>query len=207
MGDLDIKFSFPGWKERILKNWDDIHLFIAAQMQFNRGMLFDNEGLYNGHDKWAELRFRSGQILSHRGTLRKSIAPIGGVVGPNAKGKPGPNGIVRVAGNEVTIGSTLIYARMMNDGTTKMPGGVLRPVKAKALKIPLPEGKQATDLAKELRKSGKTLPIEGRKTPGRFIFRKSVKIPARPYDTWTKEDQDELTEALTNKIARILNRE
>ena len=87
---------------------------------------------------------------------------------------------------------------MMNDGTTKMPGGVLRAVNAQALKIPLPSGKSATDLTKELRKSA-----NGDKD--KFIFRKSVKIPARPFDDWTLEDEAELSEALRNKLIEVLN--
>jgi phage gpG-like protein len=205
MALCEIKFKFPDWRRKIQAHWDDIHLFIAAQMQYNRAMLFDKEGAYNGHDGWAPLKFRVGQILSKRGTLRKSIAPRMTEPALGAKAQPGPNGIVRVAGNEVTIGTSLIYAWMMNSGTKDLPGGVLRPVRAKALKIPLPGGKQATEAAKELRKTGKTLPKKVGKGTERVIFRKWVKIPARPFDDWTSEDEDELRTALRNKLAKVLN--
>jgi len=200
---IDIDFKFPDWAAKLRKKEDEINRFIAAQIQFNRGQLFDTEGRYNGRPGWEPLKFRSGQILSKRGTLRKSIAPY------NPKGRAGPNGIVRFASDAVIVGTKLIYARMMNDGTTKMPGGVLRPVRAKALKIPLPRGKSATDVAKSLSKSqGKTIKTE--KAEGvyrneRVIFRKSVRIPARPFVDWNSEDQAELDAALINKFAELLN--
>jgi hypothetical protein len=100
----------------------------------------------------------------------------------------------------------------MNDGTTKMPGGVLRPVRAKALKIPLPAGKQAKDGikgAKNLQKIGAKKLVweraDGKKETGNFIFRKSVRIPARPFDDWNARDQEEIDAALLSKVAAILN--
>lgn len=169
---------------------------VAAIAQTNRGMLFDAEGAHNGHKKWAPLRMRVGMILSDRGVLRRSIAPNNDGVNPIK----GPDGIVEIGSREVVIGTRLFYAAMMNDGTTKMPGGVLRPVRTKALKIPLPSGKSATEGAKQLRKgaSGK-----GR---DKFIFRKSVKIPARPFDEWNTMDQDEMTQTLVRQIASLLSR-
>ena len=97
-----------------------------------------------------------------------------------------------------------MYARMMNDGTTKLPGGVLRPRTAKALKIPLPSGKGATEGAKSLRKGATTIEDGGKKE--KYIFRKSVKIPARPFDDWTIEDEQEMQAALATKIAEVLGR-
>ena len=185
---VEIEFDMPQFGPKMRSRLREVYLFIAAQIQTNRGFLFDREGAYNGHKKWAPLKFRQGQILSKRGTLRKSIAPI------PARGQPGNDGIVRISGESISVGTKLFYARMMNDGTTKMPGGVLKAVNAKALKIPLPPGKQATPAGKSARKQH-----------GEFMFRKSVKIPARPFDDWTPSDQAELDEALTNKIAQVLN--
>lgn len=200
---IDIKFKFPDWQAKLKNAEKELNLFIAAQIQFNRGMLFDKEGAYNGRPRWKDLKFRRGQILSKRGDLRKSIAPY------NPKGIPGQNGIVQFAGDVITVGTKLMKARLMNDGTAKMPGGVLRPVRAKALMIPLPEGKNATDLAKNLRKTATTIKrkrlYQETKTQ-KVIFRKSVRIPARPFDTWNQQDQDELNAALKNKLMQVLNR-
>lgn len=235
---IDIDFKFPNWAEALKSRERELNLFIAAQVQFNRGMLFDQEGAYNGRPRWEDLKFRRGQILSKRGVLRKSIAPF------NPKGLPGPDGIVRFAGDTITVGTNLLYARMMNDGTTKMPGGVLRPKNAKALKIPIPQGKSAGEGAEEIQNMATQKKIDKisrklkyldrrdvRRTKGRqkqydvavkqiaklaekmatgkgdvkFIFRKWVKIPARPYDDWNEQDQKDLDAALLNKITQILN--
>lgn len=228
-----IEFDMPDLAGKYRRRMRELYIFVAAQIQTNRGMLFDKEGGYNGHAKWAPLKFRQGQILSKRGNLRKSIAPL------PARGRPGNDGIVRISGETVTVGTKLYYARLMNDGTTKMPGGVLK-AKGKALRIPLPSGKSATTLAKKLRKSaatGKSLfdkisaleqdiastriparkaklreqlvklkkSAAGTKPSDKYLFVKSVKIPSRPFDIWTNEDQKELDEALSNKIAEILN--
>ena len=199
---ISFELKFPDLAAILKKERANLDLFIAAQMQFNRGMLFDQEGAYNGHKKWADLKFRQGQILSHRGTLRKSIAPTSG------SGKAGPGGIVKFGSGVVTIGSSLIYAALMNWGTTKMPGGVMVPKNAKALMIPLPSGKSATAGAKELKKGSTKISrdVGGKTKNMNVIFRKSVKIPARRYDEWTTQDQQELSVAVKNKIVEILNR-
>lgn len=142
---LEIDFKFPDWKAKLKAREQELNLFLAANIQMNRGMLFDTEGSHNGHARWAPLVLRAGQILSNRGILRKSISP------KNPKGTPGADGIVRFAGDTIIVGTTLLYARMMNDGTAKMPGGVLRPKNAKALKIPLPAGDNATKTTRTLR--------------------------------------------------------
>lgn len=231
MSDLvGIQFKFPNWLSRLESAEREINLFIAAQMQTNRGLLFDNEGSYNGHAAWAPLKFRDGVILSKRGDLRKSIAP------QDPKGRPGTDGIVRFDSDTVTIGTKKFTAAMMNWGTTKLPGGVLRPKKAKALRIPLPEGKSAGPAVKAIQaqalepkiaaiaaKLSKARTEKSRanyrsqldrirkriskgKGPVDAIFVKSVKIPERRFDTWTSADQAELEEALTRKIIEVLNR-
>jgi phage gpG-like protein len=178
---IDLGFDFPDWDEKLRKNRRRIDLFMAAQMQTNRGMLFDAEGSRNGHKKWAPLKFRKGQILSKSGALRRSLAPS------SLKGLAGPDGLVRFGSDFWEIGTKLFYARMMNDGTTGLPGGVLKPRKALALKIPASMG-GGTKIAKE----------------GKFIFRKSVKIPARNFDQMNERDEKEMGEALTNLIAKIM---
>lgn len=200
MNWLEFNWKFPDWQDKVLRALPEIRLFIAAQMQTNRGLLFDSEGSRNGHEKWKKPLFRNGMALSSRGTLRKSM-------GPMAKNKPITNvgTIVRFNGDNITIGTNLMIARLMNDGTKNLPGGKLVPVNAKALKIPLPGGKRATSLAKTLRKgSTKIKNKDGRNE--NVIFVKSVKIPERPFDTWSPLDQEEIETALMNKVTEVVMR-
>lgn len=202
---VDIEFKFPDWKAQLSRKEEELNLFCAAMIQTNRGLLFDSEGSHNGRPGWAPLKLRNGMILSDRGTLRKSIAPY------NPSGNPGhPDGIVKFESDAIVVGTSLLYARLMNDGTTKMPGGKLVPVHAKALKIPLPQGRNATDEAKQLKKNSKRLTYEvadGVKKRGNFIFRKWVKIPARPFNDWNNADQEELNDAMMTKIIEVLSNE
>ena len=172
---VEVEFIFPSTKQAIVDRRAEINLFMAAQIQTNRGMLFDHQGAYNGHSAWAPGKWRQGMVLSKRGTLRKSIGP------KNAKGKPGPGGIVKFAGDVVEVGTALAYAAMMNWGTTNLPGGKLVPKHANALKIPLPQGYP-------------------KKRGEKFLFRKWIKIPARRFDEWNHQDMDEFSTALVNKV-------
>lgn len=229
---VKIEFKFPEWEKEFKARRPEIDRFIAAQLQTNRGMIFDKEGAHNGRKKWAPLKLRRGQILKQRGTLSKSIAP------PGHDGNAGPDGIVRIKGDTITVGTNLFYARLMNDGTVSMPGGVLKAKNAKALKIPLPQGKKATEGAQELQKQNAVKKaslqiakyqhqlskaksyksktrladqiaraqerLQAGKGGDKFIFRKSVKILARPFDDWNEADAKELGEALAQKLAEIL---
>lgn len=200
---LTIRFKFPEWKGELEKAEQEINLFTAAQIQTNRGLLFESEGRLNGRPGWAPLKFRNGKPLLDRGTLRRSLGPM------NANGSAGPNGVVKFESSAIVIGTTLIYARLMNDGTTKMPDGKMVPVKANALMVPLPSGKNATQAAKTASKSAKTVSqtvADGTKRNTKALFLKSVKIPARPFDDWNQMDQDELNDALMNKIVEVLRR-
>lgn len=201
---VNVEFKWPDLEGRLKKAEPEINLFLAAAVQTNRGLLFDSEGKHNGRPGWAPLKLRAGQILSDRGVLRKSIAPY------SADGRPGPDGTVVIQPDAIIVGTNLLYARLMNDGTTKMPGGKMVAKNAKALKIPIPGGKNATPAAKALRKNAKTLSYEaadGVQRQAKFIFRKSVRIPARPFDDWNQQDQHEVNEALVNKAAEIMNRD
>lgn len=232
---VDITFGFPEWNQKVKRARSEIMLSVAAAMQTNRGMLFDAEGAYNGHEKWKSLALRDGQILSQRGQLRKSLAP--------ETGKAGVDGIVRFSGDQVTIGTQKGYAAMMNAGTRGLPGGVLRPKNAQALRIPLPAGKSATPLAKEMRKtaaSGKSMfekldelvqALETTQNPerrdrlrvevqklrekiastktkktDRYLFVKYVKIDPRPFDQVNAQDAAEIEETLVNKVLEVLAR-
>lgn len=227
---INIDYTYPDWHELVKKYKDEINLFIAAQIQTNRGQMFDAEGAHNGKKKWAPLKLRSGMILSNRGNLRRSWSPS------NPTGKPGTDGIVRFKEDIIVVGTNVAYARLMNDGTAMMPGGVLKAVNAKALKIPIPAGKAASvasikirgqaanaelkELGKSLRKAKNhkqkmaildkmekvTKKIVAGTGGENFIFRKSVKIPARPMDNWSQEDENELSAALKNKLVEVMNR-
>lgn len=170
---LDLKI--PNLGERLKHMMPEVALVLAAAMQTNRAMMFDKDGADNGKQKWAPLVLRSGRPLQDRGTLRQSFAPANDGLRP-AHGK---DGIVRTSGQEATIGTSLFYAHVMNDGTAKMPGGVIKAKKAKALKIPMQGGK--------------------------FMFRKSVKIPPRRMDEITDLDKQEWADTLSNFLAARLN--
>lgn len=209
-------FHFPDLAARLKAARLRIGQEMIVAMQTNRGMLFDNEGRYNGHEAWDGLVLRSGQVLARRGTLKQSLAPGGGT------GQAGPGGIAKMSDDGlVTIGSSLGYAPLMNWGTTKMPDGIMRPVHAKALRIPVPGGMQASDRAKTLRTgtarddAGNKYGVGGPRTAKiknadtgkteHFIFRKWVKIPARRFDTITPQDQAEFAAALKSVITDVLN--
>lgn len=130
MDVLEVKFKFPRLDERLKKNRKRIEQFIAAAMQTNRALLFDQSGEYNGHEKWAPLKFRTGKPLLLRGNLRRSIAPQNDGVRP----KQGDNGIVEFRNGIVKIGTKVKYASIQDQG------GIVRAKNAKALKIPLEKG-------------------------------------------------------------------
>lgn len=273
--DMSITLSFPDLGGRVRRDLRDILLFMAAQMQMNRGMLFDREGAFNSHEKWAPLRFRQGQILKNRGNLAKSMGPRGVGAGFDLNAKPGAadGSIVRMRGDLVQIGTSLTPARLMNDGTVKLPGGKLVAKNAKALRIPIPDGRQFDFLSKDIDRGGsfgglkksnrdmrkkmlgwedlrqqatptvgaqrkdarariaelraeksaltgtrarrrkdlqiarhgrKLKSLENFKASDRFIFRKWVKIPARPFDNWTQQDAADFGDALGRKLAAVL---
>ena len=182
---VEFTFKVPNLAKIVRAHKDEIMLFLAANIQTNRAMLFTHSGEYNGHKKWDPLKFRDGQPLMKSGALKNSMGPSNSGNQPSIR----EGTLFMYTGNKITIGSNLAYARTMNDGTTKMPGGVIRPKSAQALKIPT---------------GGKVIAgKDGKKR--NFIFRKSVRIPARRFDDWTPEDAEELNIALRNKIAKVLS--
>lgn len=180
----------------------EINLFMAAQMQHNRGMLFARSGNYNGHEQWARPLLRDGQPLKDRGTLSQSMGPRSGA---NAQQPVRTQGsVVKFHGNVVSIGTTLIYAALMNWGTTKMPGGVMKPKNKPVFWIPIPGGKKASETAKSLTKSGGSNIV---KYMGKtFLLAKQVRIPARRFDNLTEQDKHELDMMLGKKLSQVLNR-
>ncbi len=183
---VKLQFTFPRLEKRFKDRQRDIMLVLAASMQTNRSMMFDKDGADNGKDQWEKLKWRSGRPLQKTGVLRKSMAPRNDGIVPGAE----KSSVLNVSGRTVEIGTNLLSARMMNDGTSKMAGGVLRPVKAKALKFPIPQNTKGL--------------TEKEKERG-FMFRKWVRIPARRMDEVTSEDQAEWSQTLSNYIASILN--
>lgn len=197
---ISLKLTYPKLDEIMRQHEKQIVEVLAAAMQTNRAMMFDKDGADNGKKKWKDPVFRQGRPLQASGDLRRSMAPM------NDGRKPGytPNGVLKLQGNAVTIGSTLIYAKLMNDGTVNLPGGVLKPVNAMALKIPLPAGKSATDAGKKASKGAHNITDQfGNKE--RVLFRKSVRIPARRMNEITMADEKEWADTLANYIAEILN--
>lgn len=182
---IKIELNFDDLAAKFKSMQDELGLLLAATMQTNRSMMFDKDGADNGKPAWEPLKFREGRPLQDKGVLRKSLAPVTTENGT----RPGnsSDGILRIAGTHVTIGTKLMYAGMMNDGTTKMPGGIMKPTKAQALRFP----------------AGKLAGAKGVKDG--FMFRKSVKIPARKMDTVTEADKQEWADTMANFIASTLN--
>lgn len=190
MSAIEIKMEFPPLGDELAAAKKDLQIFIAAQIQTNRGQLFDANGDYNGHKSWAAPLLRVGQPMSMTGALRNSI-------GPN-QGQAGPSGFVRFQGDLVSVGTSLAYAE------TVCKGAVIHAAPGHALKIPIPGGKRATETAKTLRKGATKIKNEEGKTEA-FIFRKKVTIPAREFDVITSADEREIGTAIENKIAQVLS--
>jgi phage gpG-like protein len=157
---------------------------IAAVLQKQRALIFDTEGTHHGRPGWKPLSPRTRpdwgqrQILSASGVLRRSIAPKNDGMNP---GKD-TGTIVSYGVGLVVIGTSISYAAIHQTGGT-LPARTIKPVKAKALKIPMPGGG--------------------------FIFRKSAKvpgakIPARPFADLTNDDINELQEMMANLIVESL---
>lgn len=114
--------DFRGMARQIKK---EIPGLIAATLQTQRAMIFDQEGAYNGRSKWPDLKCRQGQILKDRGTLSRSIGPANDGIHPGRM----TGSVVRLSDTVVTIGTTIAYASVHNNGA------VIEPVKAKALRF------------------------------------------------------------------------
>ncbi len=209
---VGITMKFPDWLLKVRQKENDIYLLIAATMQTNRGLMFDDSNA--GRTAWAKPKFREGQALSQRGALRQSFGPNNDGVRPAIH----PDGIVRINQDTVTIGTKVVYAETHNRGA------VIRPKKAKFLWIPLPAGRAnssnaPTDQAKGLRKQAgrkKKSDWKWTKVPNGpllvtspsgkvFLLAKKATIPRRPLDEWNAMDQAELEETVINKLTEILN--
>lgn len=107
-------------------------------------------------------------------------------------------------GRILRVGTNLIYGAIRQFGTAILPGGVLRPKRAKALTIPIsPEayGKRARDFSNTfiLRRADDEpgeglimLKLASGEAKPLFALRKSVKQEARPYLGWDERDRSKL---------------
>lgn len=192
----EAKLEFPDLSERLERAQQRIEQAIAATVQTNVGMRFDNEGAWNGHDKWDPLKRRKGQILSLTGTLRRSIAPRG------AKGTAGPQGFVRSSGNAadmlVEVGTVVAYAAVHNNGAV-----IQRAQSMKAFKIYTSgarEGQHRFASAAEAEKGG------GRNHVilERDVKAHEIKIPRRNFTDLNAQDEQEIADTLADVLAAVL---
>ena len=122
--------------------------------QFTRGGRRQTTTPKQGRESAAFQRFSAGKkILTDSGRLQNSIS-------------------YRASGRSLVIGTNLIYARIHQEG------GVIKAKRARALMIPLGNG--------------------------RVIFRKRVVIPARPYLLIKPQDPTDIGEAITDSITEPL---
>ena len=190
-----IEMKFPKLRARLLSKRSELALFLAAQVQTNRGLLFMSEGSRNGGDKWKKPLLRSGRALQKSGALRKSLAP--------GTGRAGPFGVVRILGDNVVVGTRVKYAQIVNKG------GTFTAAPGKAFRIPIPGGKGASPTAKAIR-SGLIQTNRGLRRAGlsprptNVIFRTRITIPARRFDILTVKDKKEIAIAYQNKVAELL---
>src|ERR1035437_5196666 len=101
---VSINFKFPNMLDHYKKHFNRIAIGIAADIQTNRGLLFDAEGAYSGHKKWKDLASKKNpkfaknglqvrQILRKPGALKNSIVPY------SRDGSPGAQGYVKIEGD------------------------------------------------------------------------------------------------------------
>ena len=210
---IGIEWRFPKFLNALQERMNEVNLFVAANLQTNRGLMFDTSN--QGRTPWEPLKLRDGQPLSQRGALRQSFGPTN----DGKKPKMNPGSIVKLGDDVVTIGTSIKYAIVHNEGA------VIKPVKAKFLWIPLPSGKAnssnaPTPAAKKLRKAARKKKGEDgwrwvktkegalvvRAPSGKvFLLAKKATIPKRPMDEWNEADQQELEEALRNKLVEVLS--
>lgn len=163
----EINLKLPNFGAASEKIKAELPGLIAATLQAQRGMIFDTEGRYNGRPGWSPLKCREGQPLKDTGVLAMSIAPINDGIHPGHRS----GSIVRLSNELVTIGTDIAYAIIQNNG------GVIKPVKAKALRIPCFDG---------------------------YIFSKKAVIPARVFNDITDQDVEELSDTISNYIAATI---
>ena len=180
---VEVSVNLPDFDAASLTSLKDLPALIAATVQTQRRMIFENEGQYNGRPRWEPLKFRQGQILKDTGTLSKSIGPKN-----DGKRPAKANGsIVEMQPDMVTVGTDIAYAIVHEEGRIirpKNPGGLLH------FQVP------------EYVRSNKTGKLRQKGT--RWIHAHQVTIPARPFGNITQQDADELAETISNYYESIL---
>ncbi len=177
---VEVSIAFPDYDQKTLEMLRDLPLLIAATVQTQRGMIFKNEGQYNGRPKWEPLKFRKGQILKDTGTLSKSIGPKNNGTKPTIA-----NGtIVEIKPDMVTIGTDIAYAIVHEEGRT------IYPKNGPLLHFQVPE---YVKVKGKLKQAGT-----------RWIHAHKVTIPARPFGDWTTQDGEELSETISNYYTSVL---
>lgn len=190
------EFYFPDLLGRLERNRERVEQGVAATVQTQVGLRFDAEGAHNGHEKWAPLKRRVGQILSLTGTLRRSIAPRG------AKGQAGPQGFVRSGGPLgdmlVEVGTLVKYASINNEGAVFQRTGQTR--NFKVYTGGEREGQHRFASRKEVEKGG------GRNHVilNRDVKDHQVRIPRRNFTDLNETDQQEIADTLAALVAKIL---
>lgn len=174
-----IDFEMPDYLRRFEREIGRVQIAIASDLQTNIGLRFDNEGAYNGHEKWKDLasganrrRAKNGlqerQILRKTGALKNSMSPA------MKDGTAGPGGYVRFQGDirslVTSVGSGLKYARIHNEGGVIMHPGTQNGF-GRGIKIP----------------------------PHK------IKIPRRNFTDWNQTDASNLEKVLKNTVEEILN--
>lgn len=171
MGDLlAIEFEIPDYLKRVKTQFKRIQIAIAADMQTNVGLRFDNEGAYNGHPKWQDLKSganirRTKNGLQERQILRKSGALKNSIVPSAPTGQAGANGYVKLEGDiknsVVTIGTSVKYAAIHDKGgVISHPGtsnGFGRGIKIPAHAIPIPKRNFSERNSNDNKETGKML--------------------------------------------------
>ena len=175
---VSVNIQLPDFDKKQMWMLRAVPLLIAASLQTQRGLIFQNEGQWNGREKWAPLKFRDGKILRDKGDLSKSIAPR------HDDNKPGRSAgtILEAKGDIVSVGTDIAYAIIHEEGkvyhgTPEMP-----------LAFPAPLYKISSKTGKQ-RKSGQY-----------WIFCQKITIPARPFGNVTQMDADEIAQTLANRF-------
>jgi len=119
---MKITWSMPDLERRVRQKMPEMLNLIIATLQTQRAMIFDAEGAYNGRQAWKKSKRAEktgGQTLSKSGELRRSIGPSNSGITPGrSKGT-----IIEIEGTRVTLGSSLVYAAIQNNGgIVKHPG-------------------------------------------------------------------------------------
>lgn len=175
-----VEFKLPNYLDRFKGQFRRVQIAIASDIQTNVGLRFDNEGAYNGHQKWKDLasglnrkKAKNGlqvrQILRKSGALKNSIGPAS-----PTEGVPPKDGYITFSGDirraVVRVGSRLKYAAIHNNG-----GVINHPGTSNGF--------------------GRGIKIPPHK----------IRIPRRNFTDWSQQDNKNLQITLKNTIEEIIS--